>query len=142
MAETRAASLANLKAGDMTGLARDEKGKITTTRSEMGRQHALDILLDPGYQNQLKQRMIAGEGGAIEVWLWRIGYGDPPKQREDDGEERARFERRREAMQIFMRDHPEEAALFAKLIAKGLKPPAELVALAEGKKGEDAAAAL
>ena len=126
------ASVANLKAGDLSGFERDAKGRITTSRSEMGRKHALDILSDPKYQKSLKERMIAGEGGAIEVWIWRIGYGDPPRAKEDDGEDRARFDRRREAMQKFMREHPREAAILAQFVAKGEEPPAEIKALLAG----------
>lgn len=129
MGQTNPSSLANLKAGDMTGFDRDEKGRITTSRAEIGRQNALSILCDPEYQASLRTRMIAGEGGAIEVWLWRIGHGDPPKQRDDDVDEQARFAKRREAMQKFMREHPIEAAVLARAVAKGELPPAEVMEL-------------
>lgn len=130
-------SVANLKAGDLSGFERDGKGRITTARSEMGRAHALDILCDPAYRERLKLRMIAGEGGAIEVWLWRIGYGDPPKARDDDSDDRARFDRRREAMQKFMREHPREAAMLAQLVARGEEPPKEILELVAGQAQEE-----
>lgn len=126
MADARpAASLANLKAGDLTGFEKDERGRITTSRSEIGRQHALDILSDPMYRAGLKARMVAGEGGAIEVWLWRIGYGDPPKPREDSGDDEARWIRARERLRAFMKENTEDARAMAELVARGmpLLPP-------------------
>lgn len=107
-------SLANLRPGG----EKDEKGRFTTSRAEMGREHALSILNDPGYRDQLAARMKAGEGGAIEVWIWRIGYGDPPKAKEDSGEDEARFARMRDRLRTFMRENPEEARLAAAMLAQ------------------------
>jgi hypothetical protein len=107
-------SIANLRPGG----EKDVNGRFTTSRSEMGREHALAILNDPDYREMLAKRMKAGEGGAIEVWIWRIGYGDPPKAREDSGEDEARFLRMRERLRAFMRENPEEARVAAAMLAQ------------------------
>jgi hypothetical protein len=85
----------------------------------MGREHALSILTSPKYMAQLQARMEAGEGGAIEVWLWRIGYGDPPKAKEDSGDDEARWVRTRERLRAFMKENPEDARLMAAMLARG-----------------------
>jgi hypothetical protein len=85
----------------------------------MGRTHALEILNNEDYRNNLKARMVAGEGGAIEVWLWRIGYGDPAKPKEDGSEDEARFLRIREKLRSFMMENPDEARVMAALLARG-----------------------
>ena len=112
-------NIANLKAGDLAGFGRDHKGRIETSRAEMGRTHALEILNNEDYRNNLKARMVAGEGGAIEVWLWRIGYGDPAKPKEDGSEDEARFLRIREKLRSFMMENPDEARVMAALLARG-----------------------
>lgn len=116
----RATSVAQLNAGDTTGLERDERGKITTPRSEIGRQHALSILENPDYRKALEARMIAGTAGPVEVWIWRIGYGDPPRQREDDGGDAERFKRLQEAVRELLRDNPEASRAIAKRVAQGV----------------------
>jgi len=85
------------------------RGRFDTPRAEMGRTAALDILNDPDYRANLKKRMIAGEGGAIEVWIWRIGYGEPQK---DDGEaevQRQRFEAARAEVREYLKRNPQGA---------------------------------
>ncbi len=118
MGDSRSASIANLKAGDTSLVDRDSKGKFNTSRAEMGREHALEILNDPDYRKNLATRMKAGEGGAIEVWIWRIGYGDPPRPKEDLGEDEARFVRMRERLRAFMKENPEEARVMASMLAR------------------------
>jgi len=114
ISEPNPVSLANLRPGG----EKDEKGRFTTSRAEMGREHALSILNNPKYREQLARRMEAGEGGAIEVWIWRIGYGDPPKAREDSGEDEARFVRMRDKLRAFMKENPEEARVMASMLAR------------------------
>lgn len=121
--EGEAKALANLKAGDMTGVERDGKGRFESSRAERGRQHALEILEDPTYKESLKKRMIAGEAGPIEVWVWRIGYGDPPRAREDDSDDQERFDRLRKRLRAFMKESPEEARTLAGIIAKQRQLP-------------------
>jgi len=100
------------------GGEKDDKGRFTTSRAEMGREHALEILSSQKYRDQLQERMEAGEGGAIEVWIWRIGYGDPPKAKEDSGEDEQRFIRMRERLRAFMKESPEEARVMAAMLAQ------------------------
>lgn len=88
---------------------RDAKGKFDTPRAQMGREHALSILNDPTYRENLLKRMVAGEGGAIEVWIWRIGYGEPQKDDTDNEMERARFEAIRAGVKEFLKTHPQQA---------------------------------
>jgi len=116
--ERSEASLANLQPGG----EKDEKGRFTSSRAEMGREHALSILNSPKYRDQLARRMEAGEGGAIEVWIWRIGYGDPPKAKEDSGEDEARFVRMRNRLRAFMQENPEEARVMAAMLARQPRP--------------------
>lgn len=112
--EPNEVAIANLRPGG----EKDEKGRFTTSRAELGRARALEILEDPDYRRVLKARMIAGEGGAIEVWIHRIGYGDPPKAKEDGGEDEARFIRMRDKLRAFMRESPEEARVMAAMLAR------------------------
>lgn len=84
-------------------------GRFETPRSKMGRDHALDILNDPEYRTNLKKRLIAGEGGAIEVWVWRIGYGEPQKDESEAEAIRLRFEAAREEVREFLKSHPQQA---------------------------------
>jgi hypothetical protein len=120
-----------LKAGNMDGVEKDAQGKFTSTRSERGRKHALEILEDPKYREKLMERMRLGDAGPIEVWIWRIGYGDPPRARDDDDGDAERFERMRVRLREFMKRHPDEARELRRAIAKGLAedkalpPPAD-----------------
>lgn len=84
-------------------------GRFDTPRAQMGRTHALDILCDPKYRRNLKKRMIAGEGGAIEVWMWRIGYGDPQKDETENELQKAKFDAMRAALHKYLTEHPEQA---------------------------------
>ncbi len=84
-------------------------GRFDTPRAQMGREHALDILNDPDYRANLKTRMVAGEGGAIEVWIWRIGYGDPQKDEAEAERQKAHFEAVRAEVREFLRSHPHAA---------------------------------
>lgn len=88
---------------------RQANGRFDTPRAQMGREHALDILNDPKYRENLKKRMVMGEGGAIEVWIWRIGYGEPQKDDTDNEMEKARFEAIRIGVKEFLRSHPQQA---------------------------------
>jgi hypothetical protein len=130
VSDSRPSTLANLAAGDLAaaGVQQDAKGKFTTSRSEMGREHALSILNSPKYREQLQKRMEMGEGGAIEVWIWRIGYGDPPRPKEDLGEDEARFVRMRERLRAFMKESPEEARVMAGMLARQTGGPRALPA--------------
>ncbi|HEY6547631.1 MAG TPA: hypothetical protein VI589_06985 [Vicinamibacteria bacterium] len=126
--------IVGLRAGEMNGVARDGAGKFHSSRAEMGREAALEILTSPVYRENLKKRMELGEGGAIEVWLWRIGYGDPPKPKEDSGEDEARWARTRDQLRAFMKENPEAARLMAEMIAK---QPGKLPKLLEPPPGAD-----
>lgn len=88
---------------------RNPKGQFDTSRAQMGRAHALDILNDPQYRENLKKRMVAGEGGAIEVWIWRIGYGEPQKDEGEAEAQRARFEAARAEVRAFLLKNPAQA---------------------------------
>lgn len=118
-----ATSLANLKAGDMTGLDRDAKGRIETSRAEMGRTRALAILENPTYQASLLARMIAGTAGPVEVWIHRIGYGDPPRPKDDTSDDEARFDRLRAKLRAFMKENPQEARTLGNMMARQSLPP-------------------
>lgn len=100
------------KAGDASHLParkRGKAGRFDTPRAQMGREHALDILTDPLYRENLKKRMVMGEGGAIEVWLWRIGYGEPQKDETENELQRAKFEAMRAAVRDYLQAHPDQA---------------------------------
>lgn len=100
------------KVGDTSHLPevpRDAAGRFDTPRAQAGRTHALDILNDPVYRENLKKRMQMGEGGAIEVWIWRIGYGDPQKDETESELQRAKFESMRQAVRDYLASHPEQA---------------------------------
>lgn len=88
---------------------RNQHGRFDTPRAQMGRAHALSILNDPDYQRNLLERMIAGEAGAIEVWIWRLGYGEPRKDETEDELARERFAAMRAEVREFLRSHPEQA---------------------------------
>ncbi len=90
-------------------VTRRPDGRFETPRSEMGRAHALDILNDEQYRAKLKERMVAGEGGAIEVWIWRIGYGDPQKDEAESERQKAQFEAVRAEVREFLRRNPHAA---------------------------------
>ncbi len=102
------------KVGDTSQLPgkdvpRRADGRFETSRAQMGREHALDILNDPDYRTNLKARMKAGEGGAIEVWIWRIGYGEPQKDEADAERQKAQFEAVRAEVREFLRRNPHAA---------------------------------
>jgi len=70
-------------------------GKIVTKTREYNRPikaRARELLEDASYIEALRDRLIAGEAGAIEAWLYRYGYGDPKPDRADEEAERQRFE--------------------------------------------------
>lgn len=96
-------------AGKVLHLPQNEKGQFDTPRSKMGREHALSILNDDQYRENLLKRMRAGEAGAVEVWVWRIGYGEPQKDDTDEAAMRARMAAVRETVLGLLRDHPEKA---------------------------------
>lgn len=132
-------SLANLRAGDKVDFQQDEKGRITNTRSDKGRRFALAICENPLYQKNAELRMIAGTmPPAVEVWLLRLAYGDPPRVKEDDSDEEQRWERARVRLRKLMKEAPEEAAAYAKIISlaggvrKALPAPVEGEADARG----------
>jgi hypothetical protein len=78
-------------------------GKSVTKKrqaSESVRDRCRGLLEDPDYVKALKLRLLIGEAGAVEVWLYRYAYGDPKPDKADQEEEREHFERiRAEVMQ-------------------------------------------
>ena len=57
------------------------------------KERARALLESPDYLEALQQRLVDGEAGAIEVWLYRYGYGDPKVDKAEDEEQKEEFER-------------------------------------------------
>jgi hypothetical protein len=77
-------------------------GKIVTKKRQYSRplrERAREMLEDPDYCEALAARLLIGEAGAVEVWLYRYGYGEPKADKRDEQEERERFEAIRKEVQ-------------------------------------------
>lgn len=83
------------------------------------RELARKLIEDETYQTNLQKRLNEGTAGAIEIWLWRWGYGDPKKGEDREAEEdRRRFTEMRSSVLVLIREHPEIAGqLEDKLLA-------------------------
>ncbi len=57
------------------------------------KERARALLENPEYLESLQQRLIDGEAGALEVWLYRYGYGDPKLDKAEEEEQKEEFER-------------------------------------------------
>lgn len=107
------------------GLERDARGRFGSSRAEQGRKRALEILESEDYIKSLNKRVAAGElAPVLEVWIWRIAYGDPPKPKEDTGEDEARFDRLRAKLKAFMKENPDEARTLGGMMARASLPAA------------------
>ncbi len=73
------------------------------------RERARALLEDPKYLENLQKRLIAGEAGALEIWLYRYGYGDPKADKADEEERKEEFERIRAEVQEVIRAGGKEA---------------------------------
>ena len=80
-------------------------GKIVTKKREYNRplrERARQLLENPEYVEALQDRLVAGEAGAIEAWLYRYGYGDPKPDKADEEDQRQRFEDIREEVKAII----------------------------------------
>jgi|GEM_PF-1753937 len=80
-------------------------GRIVTKKREYARplrERARELLEDPEYIEALRDRLIAGEAGALESWLYRYGYGEPKPDKADEEQERQRFEDIREEVKAII----------------------------------------
>jgi hypothetical protein len=91
------------------GVVRAKDGKLTSSRSERGRKLAMDLLEDPEYRKTLRERLMTGTAGPIEVHLWRMAYGEPQKDDSGKAAEEARFAAMREQLGRFLREKADEA---------------------------------
>ena len=41
------------------------------------RELARGFVDDPAYRDALRERLLAGEAGSMELWLWQHAYGKP-----------------------------------------------------------------
>jgi hypothetical protein len=88
---------------------RTSVGRFASSRLRKGETIARKILNDREYRENLLARMRAGVAGPVEVHLWRLGFGDPPKNENEREDETRRFARIREELLAFLREAPEEA---------------------------------
>lgn len=88
---------------------RDKEGRLHTSKSERGRALAVELLEDPEYRDSLRKRLIAGVAGPIEIHLWRMGYGEPPKDDSSKAAEEERFRAMREQLQRYLKENAAEA---------------------------------
>lgn len=91
------------------GVTRAPSGQLTTSKSERGRALAVELLEDPEYRKSLRERLIAGVAGPIEIHLWRMGYGEPPKDDSGKAAEEERFRAMREQLQRYLKENAAEA---------------------------------
>ncbi len=136
--------LAKVGVGDASRLPgkdvpRRTDGRFDTPRAQMGREHALSILNDPDYQTNLKARMVAGEGGAIEVWIWRIGYGEPQKDEAESERQKARFDSIRAEVREFLKRNPHQANIIDAQVqgASRVMPRPRLLPRGEDEEADD-----
>lgn len=128
----REVSLANLDSGNEANLPsvaertknRTADGKFGTERQREAKRVAARLLDDETYQENLLERLRAGEAGNIEVLLWRYRFGDPPKAENEEAKHMLkRIEESRQKLIAFMRDHPEAARVMdAKVVKRKALP--------------------
>jgi hypothetical protein len=61
------------------------KPGVPNKSSETIRTIARSFVDDPVYRAALRERLIAGEAGAMESLLWQLGYGKPSLTSAEDG---------------------------------------------------------
>lgn len=137
----RKASL-NLDAGNVENLPsveertknRTEDGRFGTERQREAKKIAAKLLDDPDYLAALKDRLIAGEAGQMEVLLWRYRHGEPPKAENEESKLMlARLEEGRRKLAEFMQQHPQAAqVLDAKVVKRKALP---FPGVTDGKTG-------
>jgi len=90
-------------------------GKIVTKKRQYSRplrERAREMLEDPDYLEALQARLLVNEAGAVEVWLYRYGYGEPKADKRDEEAERESFEKiRREVQEIIKKGKQEGKVL-------------------------------
>lgn len=70
---------------------------------------ARNLITDPEYQEKLRQRLLEGSLGNLEIWLWRYAGGDPKPDDAEMEAQKKRFEELRGRLQLLLRDSPEKA---------------------------------
>jgi hypothetical protein len=118
---------------------RKASGKFTSSRSEKGEKIAKRLVNDPDYRVALALRLKQGVAGPIEVHLWRLAYGEPPKNDSIRDEEMKRFQDMREHLFTFLQDSPLEARALSVAVSRRPHPlalpasvvPAQAVAVPE-----------
>ena len=75
------------------------------------KERARALLEDKEYLTSLQLRLNAGEAGALEVWLYRFGYGDPKIDKSREEDELERFEEMRSLLRQVLADPKKAKAL-------------------------------
>lgn len=75
------------------------------------RERARALLENPAYLKNLQKRLIAGEAGALEIWLYRYGYGEPKADRGEEEEQKQEFERIRAEVQKVIKEGGKEGKI-------------------------------
>lgn len=101
---------------------RKASGKFTSSRSEKGERIAVKLVNDPEYRAALAVRLKQGVAGPIEVHLWRLAYGDPPKNDSIRDDEMKRFEDMRAQLFAFLQNSPLEARALSVAVSRRPHP--------------------
>lgn len=63
------------------GQSGNPSGRLPGTRNQSTvevREMATRLIGDPEYLERLRERLLAGTAGAVEIMLWHYAYGKPP----------------------------------------------------------------
>ena len=100
------------------GVTRAKDGKLTSSRSEKGRSFAEAFVNDPKYRAALRERLLAGVAGPVEVQLLRMAFGDPPKSDIEKDHDQERFRTMRGDVLRFLQEQPDEARVLNAVVTR------------------------
>ena len=99
-------------------VTRAKNGRLTTSRSEFGKEIATALVNDPQYRKGVLERLRAGVAGPLEVHLWRLAFGDPQKDDSERAAEIAKFDKIRDELRDYMSKNRDQARVLDAVVTR------------------------
>jgi len=119
----RKKAVARARAASPEAMEKVRAAKLAKKTQFDAREVARNLITDPDYQEKLRERLLEGSLGNLEIWLWRYAGGDPKPDDAEMEAQKKRFEELRGRLQQLLRESPEKARILeAEVVGKKTLP--------------------